>query len=96
MPVACWNYLCPRFAPVNNVHHNIKNLRTKLAVPFAFEIITAACWSIWKVRNDYIFNRVQPSLYRCRRIFIEEMNLVFHRAKRKSHVGLKDWIDSFL
>ncbi|PNT64701.1 hypothetical protein BRADI_4g31816v3 [Brachypodium distachyon] len=66
-----------------------------LTVPFSMEITTLICWSIWKTRNDFIFNKAQHSLYRCRRIFIEEMNLVFHRAKRKQYVLMGEWLKAF-
>ncbi|KQJ97585.1 hypothetical protein BRADI_3g32036v3 [Brachypodium distachyon] len=91
----CWNYICPNFTPLQNVHRNIALLKRELKVTFFMEIITLVTWSIWKIRNDFIFNQRRPSLYRCKQIFKEELNLVFHRAKRKSYFGFADWINSF-
>ncbi|PNT61170.1 hypothetical protein BRADI_5g11115v3, partial [Brachypodium distachyon] len=93
--LACWRYICPQFNPHNNVHHNVTDLKDHLDVPFPMEIIALGCWSIWKTRNDCIFNNIRPSLYRCRRIFKEELNLVFHRAKRNKYSNFKNWIDRF-
>ncbi|KQJ81712.2 hypothetical protein BRADI_5g02453v3 [Brachypodium distachyon] len=92
---ACWSYLCGNFTPVANVHLNVESLKRKLKVPFFMEIIILGAWSIWKVRNDFIFNQRTPSLYRCRQLFKEEMNLVFHRAKRKNYSNLASWLASF-
>lgn len=61
----CWAYLCGSFTPVANVHLNVESLKRKLKVPFFMEIIIMGAWSIWKVRNDFIFNQRIPSLYRC-------------------------------
>lgn len=79
---ACWTYLCPDYVPLPNVHANVNQLKQNLKVPFHMETTILAAWSIWKRRNEFIFNGRTPSLYRCRPIFKEELNLVFHRAER--------------
>ncbi|PNT71452.1 hypothetical protein BRADI_2g27773v3 [Brachypodium distachyon] len=66
---ACWSYLCGNFTPVANVHLNLESLKCKLKVPFFMEIIILGAWSIWKVRNDFIFNQRPPSLYGCKQLF---------------------------
>ncbi|PNT71558.1 hypothetical protein BRADI_2g31430v3 [Brachypodium distachyon] len=93
--IACWRYICPTFTPQLNVHRNIMELKRHLDVPFHMEIIALVCWSIWRTRNDCIFNNLRPSLYQCRHIFKGELNLVFHRAKRKTYSNFKVWIDRF-
>lgn len=93
--LACWRYLCPRFMPHGCTLHILSEIKRQLNKPFGMDMITLACWSIWRVRNDFIFNNVQPSLYRCRRIFLEKINLVFHRAKRKYHSAFLDWPRTF-
>ncbi|PNT60648.1 hypothetical protein BRADI_5g02904v3 [Brachypodium distachyon] len=93
--LACWKYICPTFMPQQSVHDNIMGIKKELQVPFHMEIITAVNWSIWRTRNDYIFNGISPSLYRCRRIFKDELNLVFHRAKRKKYHAMQSWIENF-
>ncbi|PNT69810.1 hypothetical protein BRADI_2g00791v3 [Brachypodium distachyon] len=92
---SCWRYIYPGFTPGDNVHVNIDAIKQKLKVPFHMEITTLVTWSIWRTRNDFIFNGITPSLYRCRRTFKEELNLVFHGAKRKKYEGLQAWIENF-
>jgi hypothetical protein len=40
---------------------------------FFMEIIILISWSIWTTRNDFIFKRINPNLYRYRRKFKEEL-----------------------
>ncbi|PNT64930.1 hypothetical protein BRADI_4g35116v3 [Brachypodium distachyon] len=93
--LTCWRYICPQFVPHMNVHQNIQALKEHLMVPFHMEITTLVCWSIWKVRDDYIFKNIRPSLYRCNQIFKDELNLVFHRARRKKYSQFANWIANF-
>lgn len=79
---ACCTYLCPDYVPLPNVHANVNQLKQNLKVPFHMETTILAAWSIWKRRNEFIFNGRTPSLYRCRQIFKKKLNLVFHRAER--------------
>ncbi|PNT76382.1 hypothetical protein BRADI_1g47614v3 [Brachypodium distachyon] len=74
---ACWEYICPTFSAKQNVHDNVIHLKEELKVPFHLEIMVLCTWSIWKSRNDFIFNNIQPSFYRCRRLFKEELILSF-------------------
>jgi hypothetical protein len=41
----------------------MNRLRRDLRVPFFMEIIILMSWSIWKSRNDWIFNNIDPSLW---------------------------------
>lgn len=51
--------------------------------------ILRKCKAIWNTGNDFIFEGVLQSLYRCRRKFKEAMNWLVHRAKRKAYTGLQ-------
>ncbi|PNT67314.1 hypothetical protein BRADI_3g24550v3 [Brachypodium distachyon] len=93
--MTCWRDICPNFTPGQSVHEHIAAIKQELHVPFHMEIITAAAWSIWRIRNECIFNGITPSLYRCRNLFKEELNLVFRRAKRKNYHAFQSWIHNF-
>jgi hypothetical protein len=43
-----------------------KHIKRALGVPFAMEIIMVMCWCIWKERNDWLFNNVDPSVEHCK------------------------------
>jgi hypothetical protein len=69
-----------------------QSLKVRIQQPFFMEIIMLISWSLWTIRNDFIFKGITPSLYRCKYKFKEEMALLVHKAKRKSYVGLKAWV----
>jgi hypothetical protein len=73
---ACWHYVCPSVNINNDDNHLecISKLRSAIDKPYFMEIIILCTWSIWLTRNSYIFNNLQPSLYRCRAIFKSELN----------------------
>ncbi|PNT71361.1 hypothetical protein BRADI_2g26635v3 [Brachypodium distachyon] len=92
---SCWQYLWPDFSAKQNAHANVIHFKEELRVPFHLEIMVLCAWSIWKTRNDFIFNNITPSFYRCRRLFKEELNLVFHRSKKKKYVNFETLISHF-
>lgn len=95
--VLCWQYLLPSWSVPNvdnltPVISFIDSLKSCIGQPFSMEIITLVCWAIWRTRNDFVFNKVTPSVYRTRRILKDDLAMLLHKAKRKSYGGLKDWI----
>jgi hypothetical protein len=42
-----------------SVHEAIVDIKAKLSVPFAMDIIILMTWVIWKQRNNRIFNGTQ-------------------------------------
>jgi hypothetical protein len=57
-----------------------KHLRKKLKLTFFIEVILMA-WSIWTIRNDWIFNNEDPTLDKCKRKFVAEFRLLLYRSK---------------
>ncbi|KAL6596864.1 hypothetical protein ACP70R_046998 [Stipagrostis hirtigluma subsp. patula] len=55
-----------------NPYHAIRSFKEQLGVPFFMEVIIIMAWSIWTVRNNWLFNNVDPSVERCRDIFQKE------------------------
>lgn len=89
-------FLCIEFLSQMDIHSNFQTIRQLLEVPFHMEIATLVSQSIWKIWNDCIFQGTcLAGLYRCKKIFKEELNLVFHRTKRKSYSNFRGWIDAF-
>lgn len=92
----CWQYICPQWTPVDShIQGQIHNIRQKLNLPFAMDIIIHVSWAIWNTRNDFIFNNVKPSLYACRQRLKQELKLLTYRATRKSLAALPQWVESF-
>jgi hypothetical protein len=53
------------------------------------EIINLVYWSIWMARNEYIFRGLSPNIYRCGRIFKEEISLLLHKKLRNPTLALR-------
>jgi hypothetical protein len=69
-------------------------IRDKLEVPFAMEIIILLAWAIWVTRNDWIFNNIIPTVESCRRKFKEEFKLLLLRAKPSLVEAMSAWLDN--
>jgi hypothetical protein len=81
---ACWASIGISVATTRPVPQIINRIRINLGVPFFMEIIILMAWSIWKTRNDWIFNNIDPSVEDCRIRFISEFKLLLHRVKQSS------------
>ena len=92
---SCWNII-----GINAPHTDyplvvVQRIRRQLRVPFYMEIIILMIWSIWTVRNNWIFNNQDPSLQACRAKFIYEFTMVIHRAKSNLKNEMSSWIHNF-
>jgi hypothetical protein len=92
--ISCWQYLCPGWIQALADGHMVvqdmvQSLKAKIQQLFFIEIIMLISWFIWMTRNDIVFKGINPSLYRCRHKFKEELALMVHKAKRKSYIGLR-------
>ena len=68
------------------------SFKVKLQSKFFMVAVILMCWSIWTVRNDFIFNGVQPSVQNCRRKFFSELRLVQQRVKQSLQTSFELWI----
>jgi hypothetical protein len=78
---ACWYSVGISVVTTRSVTQIIDSIRRKLEVPFSMDIIIIMSWSIWVVRNDWIFNGQDPSMQACKQKFMSEFNLLLHRIK---------------
>jgi hypothetical protein len=60
------------------------------------EIIVTMYWSIWMVRNDFIFKAIPHSICRCKSIFKKEFALVILKAKVVLHPRIDLWVEAFV
>ena len=67
----------------------------QLNMPFFMEIIIIMCWSIWKARNDLIFQGIQPSVLTSKS-FKSEFSLFTMRAKRNYFPLIDTWIENLV
>jgi hypothetical protein len=71
------------------------DIKEKLNVPFAVEIIMLASWSIWIVRNRKIFEGQLPSIGAWKIVLKQELHLLSYRMKKKWDAQFKVWVQLF-
>lgn len=72
------------------------DVRNKLNVPFAMEIIIAAAWGLWIVRNNKIFKNQLPTFQSWKAIFKNELRMIQYRIKKKFAEAFDDWIQNLV
>jgi hypothetical protein len=93
--IKCWDHLCPQRNRNLPIEDAIKDIKNKLQVPFAMDIIILAAWSIWIVRNNKIFNNQRPRFATWKEIFHEKLRMLGHRIKNKFSDQYNSWLEEF-
>lgn len=92
----CWQNIQIE-APGNTLFpETVSQIKEQMQSQFFMATIILMCWSIWKARNNLIFEGVQPSIMAVKLDFKKEMSLLLHRVKERLHINLQDWILSLL
>jgi hypothetical protein len=86
----CWNYVCPTRGRNLSVLESIEDLKNKIHLPFAMDMIIIAAWSIWIVRNNMIFQNKRPTFTSWNAIYLHELNWISYRLKKKHAETFKD------
>jgi hypothetical protein len=89
-----WNYLQIEWGYTGQTTLTAENARRRFRWPFFTEVVSLACWNIWKVRNARISNNVRPRLATWRACFIHDISLHAHRFKDDKKEILLHWIKS--
>lgn len=78
------------------IYYPLQHIKRSLGFNFYLEVIILMCWSIWRRRNDWIFNNMPPSVQGCKDHFIDLFCLMLHRAKGKYFPHIRSWLDGLL
>ena len=90
--IQCWNFICPtRRINLSSLDH-IQDIRDKLQLAFAMDIIIIAAWSIWITRNNKIFKNISPTLNHWKDIYFSEIKLLTYRMKKKLAQDYNTWL----
>nr|TKW02808.1 hypothetical protein SEVIR_7G037600v2 [Setaria viridis] len=90
----CWNTIGISYTSTRTPQQIIRQVRNRLGLPFAMEIILLMTWSIWKMRNAWMFNNEDPTVERCKLTFIQEFSMLRHRAKPRHLPMMEVWEQS--
>jgi hypothetical protein len=62
--------------------------------PLYMEIVIVASWSIWKERNNKLFNGIDPDIQSWTRRFKQDFALLEHRTKKDLHPSITKLLDT--
>jgi hypothetical protein len=91
----CWTFLCPQTSNQQSILEAFYDIKEKLNLPFAVEIIMLAAWSIWIVKNKNFFEGQAPSVLAWKTVFKQELQLLSYRMKKKWDAPFKSWLQLF-
>lgn len=92
----CWSFLCPQISTQSSILEAFYDIKEKLNLPFAVEIIMLASWSIWIIRNRKIFEGQAPSFMAWKTVLKQELQLLSYRMKKKKEPAFKSWLQLFM
>jgi hypothetical protein len=92
----CWSMFNLRVISRSSGFQVMESFIGQLAKPLFMEIIIIMCWSIWSVRNAYIFENEVPTVQKCKAAFKATFALLLRRAKLKFSPETKIWLESLV
>lgn len=93
----CWARIHIIFSRHISAHQAIVDIKAKLYIPFAMDIIILMTWAFWKQRNNSIFNVSDPSAHSCYSYFKQFFDLFLCRLIGKKHfASIEIWRASLL
>lgn len=92
----CWGIISIDI-PLNSEFLELAvELRAQLNTRFFMEATILLCWTIWKARNELIFNGVSLNSVDCQRVLFQELKLLKHRLKEGLQDPFSSWIQSLV
>jgi hypothetical protein len=77
----CWGLLNLEIISTGTTFQNITAIKDQLQNRFFLNAAILMCWTIWKVRNELIFNNNQLGLQEAKTLFLKEVGLVSYMIK---------------
>lgn len=70
---------------------NVLAIKDQLQSQFFMVVIILMSWTIWRARNELIFNNNQVGILDCRAFFFREVKLVSLRVKASLSSAFEQW-----
>jgi hypothetical protein len=90
----CWGILNLQTVQAGDTSQNFQAIKDHLNSRFFMIPLILMCWTIWKVRNELIFNNNQIGLQEAKHLFLKEAKLVSLRVKTSLSTEYDQWIQS--
>jgi hypothetical protein len=88
----CWESIGLIPPRVSCPQRAVTRLTRQLRHSCALEIIMLSVWSIWKCRNDWIFENEVPTVDKFRRSLAQELRFLQFRVKEELAVNIVQWM----
>ncbi len=92
--ISCWQYLGIEWNNNLEFFQMISLARIKFSQKGFLEIFFLAAWHIWKQRNGFIFQNIQPSFQAWRSLFIKEVLLHMCRMNDPLKQTIFNWVQT--
>jgi hypothetical protein len=89
----CWSLLGLAIISNPDSLQRFESLKNQLNVKFFMEVIILLCWSIWTIRNDFIFRGIEVDCLRCLQLFRVFFGQLLWRAKKKYFPDIELWLE---
>ena len=83
--VDCWSKLSITWGAQINRLDLVSTAKHNYHHPMFMEVFMVGAWSIWKERNNLIFNGINPHIESWKTRFITDFTLLVHRTKEDLH-----------
>jgi hypothetical protein len=86
--------VCPQRNKRLSILEALEEMKKRIILPFAMEIIMLSAWGIWIIRNNKVFKEQNADFASWKAILYQELRLLVHRMKKKHLSLFKDWIQT--
>jgi hypothetical protein len=90
----CWSNLNLNWPMIGTRLQIIEQGKAQRKDPLFMEVFIVTAWSIWKERNNMLFNNITPTVEEWKRRFRENFGLLDHRTKEGVHPFITSLISS--
>lgn len=90
----CWGLLNLSTVQTGGTFDNIEAIKNQVQNQFFMVLIILMTWTIWKARNEVIFNNNVLHIQQCRDMFKHEVQLTSLRVKTSLSLAFDQWIQS--
>jgi len=88
----CWGLLGLNVVKAGGAFENVLAIKDQMHSQFFMVAVILMSWTIWKARNELIFNNNQLGIQECKNYFFNEVNLVSLRVKASLSAHFDQWI----
>lgn len=90
----CWGLINLSTVQNEGTFRNIQAIRDQMQNQFFMVAVILMSWTIWRARNELIFNNNQVTIQECRTLFFKETQLVSLRVKASLSMNFDQLIQS--